>query len=446
MHQKLDSKIFINPNLQCYYISDGFYYIVNPCIKDGGRIVSAREKAILDSLSETRTPSLTIKNKKAPEDAVCMLISRLIEIAAISNTERFDPPLWPLNNTTLNLWVQTTNECNLRCSYCYINTLGQKVSLTPAIFNTFCDSLISTAEHRNLKLIRLRLAGGEPILKFSLWKHVIPHLRSRLQTLGCKLKVSVLTNGLIVNDDIIDFLINNQIGVFVSIDGIDSFQNATRHFKDGSGSFNIVSDNIVKLMSHGINPSLMTVVSNENMDGLVSFTSFVIDARLHARYSFVTGENLNIPRLIKVLSRCYDLFDSAIDNGFQFTKLHQLCDLKFDEPWSQTCSSGLNGGALYTNGDLYFCQRQFGVEKPLGSILENDDILTILRRKTYFGDTSVDCKSCKYQYICTSGCPLERIDGKDPHCEVYKAVIPIIYRLRGKECLRDMKQLQSRQL
>ena len=435
MNNIKENNITLIPNLLCYYISNGFYYIVNPNIPNGDRIITEDQKRVLDVLLKEDVSSILVNGSNVTEENTASLLSALNEIKAISSNSSYNQTAILGDPKTLNFWVQTTNECNLRCSYCYIQNLGQETSLKSSNINTFCDSIIKTVVKRELNTVRLRLAGGEPVLKLRIWKDIIPQLNNKLTSLNCKLKVSILSNGLIVNDELLDFILNNHIGVYISLDGISSFHDNTRHFKDGRGSFKMVSDNIIKLMTHGINPSIMTVVSDYNLDGLVDFTKFLIDAKIHARYSFVSGESINKHRLLQVLKDCYNIFDKAIEEGYQFSKLHQLCNLKFNETIPQTCSSGFNGGALFTDGRIYFCQRLFGIDKPLGTIYEDDDLLSIIRRKSYYGNTSIDCQQCFFQNVCKSGCPLDRINNKSPHCDIFKAIIPIIYRLRGKELL-----------
>lgn len=54
-------------------------------------------------------------------------------------------------------------------------------------------------------------------------------------------------------------------------------------------------------------------------------------------------------------------------------------------------------------------------------------------------DRSDDCKICKYRSICTSGCPVYRVNGKDPQCSIYHKFIPRIYDLLAKERLKLLR-------
>lgn len=430
-----DYHIYKNPHLVTEKIDQSFYAVYNPLINNGLKVLNINQYEILESIeSGDSLVNLAYRNNLTFEEILSLYkILEEKEFLKLENSFENEPKKGKI--TTLHLWVQTTNECNLRCSYCYIHTLGQKEYLRDSEISVFIEKLVETARNKNLKEIKLRFAGGEPLLKFNLWKSILPNMKERLSAVNCTLKVGFLSNAVALNDNIIEYMKNNAIGIGVSIDGLHKYQDASRHFANGKGSFDIVVKNIDKLKHNGLTPSLMTVISNSNLDGLEDFTKYVISRNLHCRYSFVSGENIDIEKLKKVLRRCYDIFESAIDRGYAFSRLHQLCDLKFDRLSFQTCSDGYNGGALYTNGDIYFCQRHFGAEPPVGSIFEEDDIISVIQRKSYYGEVNQECKQCKYRYVCTSGCPIERINNKDPHCEIYKEFIPTIIRLRGKERL-----------
>ncbi len=439
-------KVYLNPNLIISQIEDEFYSIVNPFIKDGLKIANEEQFTILSSIKKYNTIDQISEITKYSKEDILMVCRIFEEKEIVSlNSPSFSKMTKWKSIKNINLWVHTTNDCNLRCSYCYIHTIGFENYFSKENIDVFCHKLIDTAEKRELESITLRLSGGEPLLKFTLWKPYLINLKEQLENINCKLQIRILSNLVTLNEDVISFVKENNYGIGVSLDGINGYQNKTRHFKDGRGSFEYVVKNIEKLKNNNIHFGLMTVVSNSNIDGLDTLTQFIIDNNIPSRFSFVSGEELNIDKLIEKLDICYDKFERAIDDGFEFSKTHKLCDLKFDNPYIQTCSNGINGGAVYTDGSIHFCHRHFGVETPLGTIFEENDILSIIQRKTYYENASNECALCKYLYICTSGCPLERNNGKDPHCKVYQVMIPKIYYLKGKEKLRKLKLLHANQ-
>ncbi|MDR0607111.1 MAG: radical SAM protein [Candidatus Peribacteria bacterium] len=405
------------------------------------KIFNKNQHAILDLIDGRKSVQDLIEQSKCTPEEMAMVFRLFEEKNMINFTGHFPVPKWNYNTKILHLWVHTTNDCCLRCTYCYIHTLGLKNFISKDTIQTLCTKIIQTVQIRELRLVSLRLAGGEPLIKFSLWKDSLIELKQQLFECNCKLHVSFLSNLVLLNDEVIQFIQENSFGIGVSLDGIGEFQDKTRHFKNGKGSFEIVERNIHYLIQKGLSPGIMTVISNANLEGMEQLTQFVIENSLSHRFSFVQGEDIDVQKLILTLCRCYDLFSKAIDEGYPFAKLHKLCDLKFLEPFFQTCSNGFNGGAIYPDGKIYFCQKCFGSDDANGSIFENDDLISIMQRKTYYRDVHSDCIECPLRYICTSGCPMERENGKDPHCEVYKEIVPIVFKLRGQERLRKSKNM-----
>ena len=424
-----------NKNLIIVSINDSFFAVLNPSIKNGLRVLNKSQLKILEEIEDYRSNEDLALALNSPISEVTKCIDLLYEKKFIGKEYDFTPQPRP-SPSTLNFWIHTTNQCNLRCSYCNIPTLGQNDVLEEDTINKLFDQIIASCKKWKLSKVSLRLAGGEPLLRFRVWKQKFSILKSRLQQINVELQISFLTNLVALNDEMIDFIKHEHIGIGVSLDGLYQFQDSTRHFKNGGGSFKIVARNLDRLLEAGITPGIMTVVSNSNLDGLLDLTRFLISKNLHFRYSFVQGIPLDIEKTRKVLDLCYKEFEVAIkEAGYQFTQKHTLCDLKFLNPFFQTCSNGFSGGAVYTNGDIYFCQTQFETKNSIGSVFEDSDLLTTLQKGSHYETANKDCILCKYQSICTSGCPLEREKGKDPHCVLYKDFIPKIIRLMGMQRL-----------
>ena len=342
----------------------------------------------------------------------------------------------------LTFWVHTSNKCCLRCSYCVIHTLGENTYMDDEEIKLFCAKIEETVKKNKIHKVNLRLAGGEPLLCWKLWKDSMHNLKKRLKTLECQLSVGIITNLVLLSKDNLKWLIDDEIGIAVSMDGLEQYQDSSRHFPNGKGSYEFVKKNLEILLNNKMTPSILTVVSNNNLDGLVDMTKFMIDLNVHFRYSFVQYDDLDVEKVIVVMKKCFDIFSDAIEKGYKFSKKFDLCDLKFLHPSIQTCSNGMTGAAVYVDGDIYFCQSQFGTTPKIGSIHDSEDLVSIIRKGTYYSEENIsdECVMCRYRYICTSGCPLERVNKKDPHCKAYKELIPIMYKLLAKERLYTIKQ------
>lgn len=433
--------VYKNENLIIAPIEENFFSVVNPSFRDGLKVINKSQYDVLMAIDNVKTVDQLAQEFGTDEESITNLCNMFLQKNMVNFDCDFEDPQWHTDIKSIDFWVHTTDQCNLRCSYCYIQTLGIQNNMDESTIKTFMTKIIETVKKRSLKSVSLRLAGGEPLLRFKVWRNYIATLRDALLEFDCKLKVTFLTNLVALTDEIIEFIKSEKIGIGVSLDGIGEYQDKTRHFPNGSGSFEIVSKNINKLLANGIRPGIMTVISNANVDNLVDFTKFLIEKNLGFRLSFVQGNDLDLQKLSIELKKCYELFSAEIDKGYAFTSKHSLCDLKFTNPYFQTCSCGLSSGSLYIDGGLYFCHQKFGVDQPTGTLLEEEDLVSIIQRKTYYGDVNDDCKKCSLKHVCTSGCPLDRVDNKDPHCEVFKEIVPIVYQLMAKEKLMKIKKV-----
>ena len=97
-----------------------------------------------------------------------------------------------------------------------------------------------------------------------------------------------------------------------------------------------------------------------------------------------------------------------------------------------------------TDGKIYFCQQGIGEGNDSGSVNDDKDLIEIIQTKEdWHKALHPDCENCSYRYVCSGGCPLYRIDGKSPHCELYKELLARIYQLIGLEIYYRLKNKEA---
>lgn len=433
--------IYKNPNLIYIPINDEYISCVNPSIKNWVKVISKAQYDFLSSINEPTDLKTISENLWCDINVTKKIISLFTPNNILNTTWKFDYEIMEedVNPEILNLWIHTTDKCNLRCTYCNIKT---KLSLKDMDYNTaneLCVSIIETVKQNNLRGVRLRLSWWEPTIVYKKWIQLLQKLNFDLKKLGCSLGVSLLSNWTLINDETMQIIKDNHFWLSISLDGIWQY-NQNRITVDWKNSFEKVKNSIETSLEKWITPNILTVVSSENMEWLPELTKYLISKNLPFRYSFVQGQELNQEKLIEIMEKCYSILESAIETWYQFTSLHRLCDLKFLNPWISTCSSGINWWAIYIDWWIYFCQTEFGDKKnELWNVKKDRDILKVIEKwskKTW--NISDDCNTCSYEHICTWWCPLERKDWKDVHCEIYKVLIPKFYRLIWKERLLEV--------
>jgi len=440
----MGSPLKVNPDLMQFDMQEGFFAVANPLVNNGVRLLSRPQKDILEKIDGQRDINEIAASVNMPFSAVESTINRLNLINAVTDGDVFEIQQYEVNNKFLTLWIHITDRCNLKCSYCYIPTIRKPTDIQEETLDGLRNKLLELVDLYDIEKISLRLAGGEPFSKFSLWKDWVANLKEHFENSPCYLHVGCLTNMTIMNDEILEYVQKYKIGLGISLDGINDWHDKTRIYINGKPSFKTVSQNIKRLQSLGIGFNIMVVASNNNIGGLLEATKYFIEHNIPFRFSDVKGEDFNRQEFREVLSACYQEIETAIESGYEFSRLHSLCDLNFGMVSPNACSMGKNGAAIYVDGGIYFCHTQFGDKEPLGGVISKDDLFTTIRKgqELFLAEEKhEDCMKCRYRLVCASGCPVYRTeDNKSPECELFHSVIPRIFYLMAKERLYKVKR------
>ncbi len=434
-----------SPHLLVRPINGEYFYAVNCAYPNSLRVLNRAQHDIISAIDNHTDVSVLGDRLAIPTGILNDFLGLLSQTEIIRFDDQFSQPLKPQNPKSLNFWVHTTNKCNLTCSHCYISTLNTTSGMVDATKRQLLQKLVETVQNRKLHSIKLRLAGGEPLTQFKAWQAFIPEAQSALHELGCDLTFSFITNLTILTDEIIEFAKEHTVIFGVSLDGLEADHDATRTFRSGAGSFKIVDSNLRRLLAHNIPVSTNTVVSNANLAGLPGLTRYLIELDIPFRYSIAKGEAIDAERLESSLRASYAVMGEAIQTGWHFSNRHQFCDLKPNELGFQTCASGFSGGAIYVDGTLNYCHVHFGDKAQLSHTIfdEGLDLVDMIEQGSHLEEMkSADCASCRYTSICTSGCAVYRVNGKDPQCSLYHKLIPLIYELQAKERLKLLRDHQ----
>lgn len=150
-----------------------------------------------------------------------------------------------VNNHMSQLVLQVTQQCNLRCCYCIFsgNYYNREHSSQRMTFETAKRAVDFFMEHSlESKEVTVGFYGGEPFLEFNLIKSVITYCKENYSYRT--LKFNVTTNGVLLNKEIIQYCIENDMLVTISIDGSKEEHDANRVTRDGKGTFDIILNNI----------------------------------------------------------------------------------------------------------------------------------------------------------------------------------------------------------
>lgn len=426
--------------------NDKFYYLKNPLIPNGEQVINAFQNEVYDNIGDEISYTDLLYKLQTTDEQLKKALSIFQKKEFVSfNSPNFSKPLPRDKSRSLSLWIHTSNKCNLACPYCYVSAEKNGKLMTEGVLDEVLIKVLDTVKENNIKKLRLKFAGGEPLLTFHMWSKKIDTLKKNLETTGAKLQIQIITNGTIISDSILKFINYNEVGVGLSLDGFGSYQDETRFFHNGKGSFEKIYKNLCTMRENGINPYVTTVVSKHNLNGLEQITSFFVEENLRFRFSIEKYDFPDIVSLISKLKSSYLLIEERINEYPHFLS-HKLCDLSFDRPIFDTpCGVGVSHASVNFNGNIHTCQTEH-FKSQIGNVFSDTDFLKTIQNQDRVLDLpkiSDSCRECNYRYTCAGGCPVTKIHNKSPFCYLFHEIIPLILKIRGKTILNTFTNKYS---
>ena len=238
------------------YQMNGLYIVLD--VNSGGvHIVDKLTYDLLDyavpPFAETCPKEILDKLPEYPAQEVADCYAELKELAEqkilFANDEyekyaRFAVPA-PIKAMCLHI----SHDCNMRCQYCFASTgdFGTGRKLMPAETGKLAiDFLLERSKDR--KFLELDFFGGEPLMNFNAVKEVVRYAREREKEYGKKFRFTMTTNGLLLNDEIIDFINKEMSNVVLSIGGRKETNDRMRPVGNGKGSYDVILPKFKKLV------------------------------------------------------------------------------------------------------------------------------------------------------------------------------------------------------
>lgn len=352
------------------------------------------------------------------------------------------PPTFSAKPLVKSLCLHVAHDCNLRCKYCFAGTgdFGHDRSLmSKEVGEKAVDFIIENSGQR--KHCELDFFGGEPLMNMPVVKHVVEYVRKREKETGKEFKLTLTTNGVLLNDANIKYLNDNNISLVLSLDGRKEVHDNMRPNVAGKGSYDGILANFKKLVKarDGQNYFLRGTFTAYNLD----FTTDVLDMA-DKGFNLLSVEPVvakdcdyelkeeHLPKLYEEYERLAKEFITRKENGNGFEFFHFNMDIN-NGPCVAKRLSGCGAGheyfAVAPNGDLYPCHQFVGRDQYLlGTIFEG------VKKKEmpeHFRQAHVlnkpECSNCWARFYCSGGChanaDLFNDDIKKPYkigCELQK--------------------------
>lgn len=360
-----------------------------------------------------------LKSEYSPEDLneVAAELESMYEADAVFTRE--DDLRADLSNLQIKaLCLNVAHVCNMKCHYCFASQgdFGLKPGLMP--LETGKQALEFLVESSGLiKHVEVDFFGGEPLLNAGMLRELVAYARQREEEWGKKFNFTLTTNALLVDEDIINFVIDNQISVILSLDGRPVTNDRHRILNNGEGSYHKIVPKIKKMVdSKPVSYYIRGTFTRLNLD-FARDLQHIIDLGLDSvslepaigpknGYSI---EEQDLPQVLAEYDRLTDLLLSCHRAGRDVHFFHYNLDLQ-KGPCLAKRQSGCGAGVEYLvvtpEGDIYPCHQFVGEKQYLmGNIYGAELNREISRKfiKNRLGDKE-ECRRCWCRNFCGGGC------------------------------------------
>lgn len=345
----------------------------------------------------------------------------------------------------LAVWMHVTNACNLDCPYCYVRKSSAFMSHETGI--EAVEKIFQTALNQQFKEVKLKYAGGEATLHFQLIRKLSDYARALSKESSLNLRQVILSNGTRIRPEDVAWMLENDVRLMISLDGVGATHDQLRSYRGGKGSFDAVSHTIDRvLLPSGLPPMITVTITRENAAGAAGAVRWALERDLSVSLNFYRhkpGSHADLAaeedELIDGMLAAYQVYEEFLPTR---PFLNGLLDRAQASGHLHTC--GVGSSYLVINHEGALTQCQMLLEKPVAHMLTDNLILQV--RNGPIKNLSVDekhtCNTCVYRYRCAGGCPLEtyrasgRWDVASPNCRIYKTLFPHALRLEGLRLLK----------
>ena len=318
------------------------------------------------------------------------------------------------------LCINIAHDCNLRCQYCFAGQGGYgqwRMLMSFDVARRAVDFLIAHSGPR--EHCELDFFGGEPLMNWHVVQQTIDYVHKQEKKHGKKIKMSLTTNGLLLDKEKVKYLTDNHISLILSLDGRKEMHDRMRPGVHGEGTYDEIVKNLQYCVANrkGEEYYVRGTFTRYNMD----FTTDVIDMidKGFPAVSMepVVGEDTadysikeeDLPRVKAEYDRLAKLFIAREEEGRPFFCFHFNMDL-----WKgpclpkrlRGCGAGHEYLAVVPNGDIYPCHQFVGREGyVIGNVyegLKNFKMMRDFRMNHVF--SKPECVDCWAKFFCSGGC------------------------------------------
>jgi uncharacterized protein len=361
------------------------------------------------------------------------------------------------------LCLNVAHTCNLSCEYCFASQgkySGNRAIMSYEVGQKAIDYLLeNSGHHRNLDV---DFFGGEPLMAWKVVKQIVAYARSKEKEYKKTFRFTFTTNGMLLSDEVTDFLNQEMYNVVLSLDGRKEVHDRLRKTVTGKGSY----DHIVPKFQEFVEKRgekeyyVRGTYTHNNVDftndifhiadlgfDKLSMEPVICDPR--EPYALTEEDLPEIYNQYEILAK--EMIKRE-EKGNGFTFYHYMLDLS-EGPCIQKRISGCGSGTEYLAvtpwGELFPCHQFVGDEEySMGNIWDG---ITKPETQVQFKESNCyskpECQDCWAKLYCSGGCPANALHATgslngtyDFSCDIFRKRIECSMMVKVAESIRAMAE------
>ncbi|HIQ73132.1 MAG TPA: thioether cross-link-forming SCIFF peptide maturase [Candidatus Cottocaccamicrobium excrementipullorum] len=318
------------------------------------------------------------------------------------------------------LCLHIAHDCNLACRYCFAEEgeyHGRRALMSFEVGKKALDFLIANSgSRRNLEV---DFFGGEPLMNWEVVKQLVEYGREQEKLHDKHFRFTLTTNGVLLNDEIMEFCNREMSNVVLSLDGRKAVNDKMRPFRNGKGSYDLIVPKFQKFADsrNQMNYYVRGTFTHYNLDFAedaihfadLGFRQMSIEPVVAPPEADYAIREEDLPQILDQYDKLAKEYIKRKKEGRGFNFFHFMIDLNAGPCVAKRlsgCGSGTEYLAVTPWGDLYPCHQFVGQE---GFLLGNvDEGITNTAVRDEFKLCNVyakdKCRDCFARFYCSGGC------------------------------------------
>ena len=352
------------------------------------------------------------------------------------------------------LCLHIAHDCNLACKYCFAEEgeyHGRRALMSFEVGKKALDFLVANSGNRvNLEV---DFFGGEPLMNWDVVKQLVAYGRSLEEPNNKKFRFTLTTNGVLLNDEVMEFVNKEMSNVVLSLDGRKEVNDRMRPFRTGKGSYDLIVPKFQKLAEsrNQTNYYIRGTFTRNNLDfsedvkhfADLGFKQMSIEPVVGPEEDPYSIREQDLPQIMEEYDKLALEYIDRYKKGNGFNFFHFMIDLNGGPCVAKRlsgCGSGCEYLAVTPWGDFYPCHQFVGNEDFLmGNVDEGitrNDIRDEFKSCNVYSKEK--CKNCFAKFYCSGGCAANSYnfhgninDAYDVGCEMQKKRIECAIMIRA---------------